>query len=424
MVKDRFQQCKHWAILSLLNFVLVSLLGVLLRYKIAFSFPQVNYKYLLNAHSHFAFAGWVSMAIFTAFVYMISEPGSTIKRTYRYQFNLGQMANFGMLISFFLQGYAAVSIGFSTLSILFSYWFAWQYGKDLTQSKLPRVVKYCARAALFFYVISSAGPFLLGYILSTKTYDNNLFHNAIYLFLHFQYNGWFTFGVLAVFFHVLHARKILFAEKKGVLAFSILFAACLPAYCLSILWTNPPIWVFLLSASAGFAQWIGVFIFIQLIYGIRKSLSKVAAGHVKTFWLLSLLAFFIKIVLQALSAIPVLGRYAFGIRPVIIAYLHLVVLGFISFFLVGYFLSEKLFRPVTGVSRAGSIIFIAGVLANEIFLLLQGIFALVGNGWSTSGIYLFIAAITIFTGLWLLLIHQFCHRRISNDLLTLVQPNR
>ena len=73
MVKDRIHQCKRWATLSLLNFVLVSLVGILLRYKIAFSLPLINYKYLLNAHSHFAFAGWVSMAIFTAFVYMLSE---------------------------------------------------------------------------------------------------------------------------------------------------------------------------------------------------------------------------------------------------------------------------------------------------------------------------------------------------------------
>lgn len=343
-----------------------------------------------------------------------------IKKTYRYQFILGQIANFGMLISFPLEGYAAVSIGFSTVSILFSYWFAWQFKKDLTQSRLPVLVKYCARAALFFYVISSAGPFLLGYILSNKIYDNNLYHNAIYLFLHFQYNGWFTFGVLTIFFQVLYSRKILFDEKKGILAFRILFTACIPAYCLSILWTNPPVWVFLFAAISGFSQWIGAFIIILLIHGIRKTLSTALAGLAKTFWLLSLLAFSIKIVLQALSAIPVLGSYAFGIRPVIIGYLHLVLLGFISFFLVGYFFSEKLFRRASGASRSGSIIFILGVFANEIFLFLQGVFALAGNGWRTSGIYLFAAAITIFTGLLLLLMHQFYHPRISNDRLSLV----
>jgi len=161
MVKGRMQLCKKWAVLSLLNFVLVSLAGVLLRYKISFSLPLLNYKYLLNAHSHFAFAGWVSMAIFTAFVYMLSEEYDIHGNTYRHQFNLGQIANFGMLISFIFQGYAALSIGFSVLSIIFSYWFAWRFSRDLKRSRLSLPVKYFASAALFFYVLSSIGPFVL-----------------------------------------------------------------------------------------------------------------------------------------------------------------------------------------------------------------------------------------------------------------------
>lgn len=420
MARDRFQQCKNWAALALLNFVLVSLAGVLLRYKIAFSLPAIDFKYLLNAHSHFAFAGWVSMAIFTAFVYLLPERDGLVKNIYRYQFNLAQVANFGMLISFILQGYAPLSISFSVLSVLFSYWFAWQYGKDLSKSKLPTLVKFCARAALFFYVISSAGPFLLGYIISHRISDSNLYHNAIYLFLHFQYNGWFSFGILAIFFQVLYSKKILFDERKAILVFKIFFVACIPAYCLSILWTNPPLWVFILAALAGLAQWIGVLIFIVLIFKIRRTFVKGLSVHVRTFWMLALLAFSIKIILQALSSIPALGQYAFGIRPVIIGYLHLVLLGFVSFFLVGFFLSEKLLRPVAGISRAGSVFFIAGVLANELFLLLEGIFAFMGRGWGNSAIYLFGAAITIFTGLTLLLVYQFRWRKFSESPLTLI----
>nr|HVY76505.1 hypothetical protein [Puia sp.] len=161
---SRFPLCRRWTILSLANFVVVSLLGVLLRYKIAFPLPVINYKYLLNAHSHFAFSGWVSMAIFTALVYMVSDQEGEIKAVYRYQFLFGQLANFGMLFSFPFEGYGTVAIIFSSLSILFSYWFAWQYRKDLYRSSLPLPVKYFAAAALLFLVISSAGPFLLGYI--------------------------------------------------------------------------------------------------------------------------------------------------------------------------------------------------------------------------------------------------------------------
>jgi hypothetical protein len=407
MIKDPVQQCKHWALLSLLNFVLVSLLGVLLRYKIAFPLPGVNYKYLLNAHSHFAFAGWVSMAIFTAFVYMLSEETGTISSRYRYQFNLAQIANFGMLLSFPFEGYAAISIGFSCLFILFSYWFAWQYWKDLAKSKLPRLVKYFAKASLFFFVLSSTGPYLLGYILSHRIYNNNLYQNSIYLFLHFQYNGWFSFGVLAIFFRFLYSGKIPFDEQKGMLFFWILFAACIPAYCLSLLWTSPPFWVFLLAALAGFAQLAGAGILVGLLLKVRKELTASLSALTNICWQLSLLAFCIKILLQALSAIPALGKFAFGIRPVIIGYLHLVMLGFISLFLVGYFLSQNLFRQANRFSKTGLAIFILGVLANEIFLLLQGIFVLTGNGWVSAGYWLFAAAIALFAGLSILFLHEF-----------------
>ncbi len=411
MVKDWFHQCRRWACLSLLNFTLLSLAGVLLRYKIAFSLTALNYKNLLNAHSHFGFAGWVSMAIFTAFVYHLSHDRGSIPKTYRYQFNLGQVANFGMLISFIFQGYAAVSIGFSCLSVLFSYWFAWQFSKDLKRSNLSLPIKYFARAALFFYVLSSIGPFLLGYILSQRIYDSSIYQNSIYLFLHFQYNGFFSFAVLAIFFQSLHSAKIQVDAKKVLLVFWLLFVACIPAYCLSVLWTNPPSWVFIVAAFAGLTQWTGVLVLLQILWTIRSGLNAAFSVHVKTFWVLSLVAFCFKILLQGLSVVPALGKYAFGIRPVIICYLHLVLLGFISFFLVGFFLSVKLFRPVSKTNSGIAIfLFITGVLANEIFLLLQAVYALAGKAWESSGSYLLGAAISIFVALSLFLAQQIKYR--------------
>jgi hypothetical protein len=405
MNEASFRQCKRWGTLSLLNFVIVSLAGVILRYKIAFSLPIINYKYLLNAHSHFAFSGWVSMAIFTAFVYMLSGPQNEIRKRYWYQFNLAQIANFGMLLSFLFQGYSPVSIGFSILFIIFSYWFAWQFWKDLARSDLPLLVKYFARFALFFFVISSIGFFLLGYVYAYSIQDNNLYHNSLYFFLHFQYNGWFSFAVLTIFFQVLYSKKIPFDEKKGLLVFKLFAGACIPAYCLSLLWANPAAWIYILAGLAAIVQLVGAVILIQLIFQVRKPLAALH-GLAKAFLLLSLVAFCIKLLLQAFSAFPFLNYYATGIRPVIIGYLHLVLLGFISFFLMGFFLTEKLFRPILGIGKAGPIIFIIGVLANEIFLLIQGLSSIMQTFWSSSGIWLFAASILVFLGLVLLLIHQ------------------
>jgi hypothetical protein len=51
---------KFWLQFSVINLLIVALLGVLMRYKIGFAFPHFNQKYLQESHSHFAFIGWIS----------------------------------------------------------------------------------------------------------------------------------------------------------------------------------------------------------------------------------------------------------------------------------------------------------------------------------------------------------------------------
>ena len=60
-----FKKFQRWALCNLFNFCLVAVLGAILRYKVAFSMPGINYNYILEAHSHFAFSGWISMAVFS-----------------------------------------------------------------------------------------------------------------------------------------------------------------------------------------------------------------------------------------------------------------------------------------------------------------------------------------------------------------------
>ena len=108
----------RWAIF---NLFIVSAAGVLLRYKILFPLPIVDHKNLLHAHSHFAFSGWVSLALFTALVQIITKHGPIRAGIYRRLFYLLLIASYGMLLTFPFMGYKAPSIVFSTLSILFSF---------------------------------------------------------------------------------------------------------------------------------------------------------------------------------------------------------------------------------------------------------------------------------------------------------------
>lgn len=407
MIGTEFEKFRRWSVLSLLNLVLVSLLGILLRYKIALPLPGLNYKFLLHAHSHFAFAGWISTALFTALLYLLSRSGGRVNKTYSYQFWLLQTASFGMLLSFPFEGYGPVSIFFSVLSIIFSWWFTWQYWKDIGITDLPPSIKRWIRAALFFFVLSGAGPFLLAYIKSHKLVSPELYYNSVYLFLHFQYNGWFSFGVLALFFFTAHYYKLPINDKKGRMFFWFLVTACVPAYCLSLLWMDPPYWVFAIAAGAACLQVAALVLFLLLVRSSWTHWSLLLPFQTKLFWGLAYLAFLIKLTLQALSVIPFLGRFAFGFRPVIIGYLHLVTLGFLSFFLVGYFIHEKLLCTGPSGWKKGWGIFISGVLLNEFLLLLQALWAINGNNLPYAPLLLLGAATIIFCGLALMFIDQF-----------------
>ena len=60
-----------WITISLINLSIVALLGVLLRSKILFSIPWIDFKFMLHAHSHFAFAGWITLCLFTLLTFEI-----------------------------------------------------------------------------------------------------------------------------------------------------------------------------------------------------------------------------------------------------------------------------------------------------------------------------------------------------------------
>jgi hypothetical protein len=400
---------RNWAGLCLLNLLIVSILGVLLRYKGALYMPFLNYQYLLNAHSHFAFTGWVTTALFTALVYILSRTGVWIRPSYRWIFRLNQLSSFGMLISFTWEGYAAVSIAFSALSVIVSYWFAFRYWRDLREAAIPLPVIVCIRFALLFLVLSSSGPYLLGYSMSHHIGNRAFYFNAIYLYLHFQYNGWFSLGVLGLLFWVLLDKALPVDQREAGWVVWLFGGACVPAYCLSLLWTAPPLWVWVTAAIAAVVQLAGLVLLAKVVWKAIGSWSGRLSRPVALLWGLCLAAFAIKILLQAGSVIPSLGRFAFSFRPVIIAYLHLVLLCFVTFFLIGFFSSQQLLNVRGSIKTTGLTAFITGVLANEFLLLLQSFLAMGSIYWSTAAYYLLGAAMCIFAGLLLLQHGKFDH---------------
>ena len=92
----------------------------------------------------------------------------------------------------------------------------------------------------------------------------------------------------------------------------------------------------------------------------------------KTLFLFVVIAFSIKLFLQLGSTIPLVSKLAFGFRPIVIAYLHLVLLAVVSVFLLAYMHTLGLMRQ-NSFSIFGMAFFVAGVFLNELVLAVQGI---------------------------------------------------
>lgn len=365
MKKFNLQQ---WVYVALFNFLLVALLGVLMRYKIAFEFPFLNQKYLQHAHSHFAFAGWVGQLIM-AFMVAVIAPLITAKRLQQYQYLIifNFLVAIGMLVSFTFSGYSLVSIIFSSGSLLVNYIFSYFFYVDLKSTE-RKVYTPWFKAALLLNVFSTIGTFVLIYVMVTRNVDQHLYLGSIYGYLHFQYNGWFLFACIGLFLNYIKAF-IEVPPSKNIFRF---FAySVIPAYGLSILWLKLswPFYVIIIAATlAQTAGWWGLFQYVKKLHFKTWPLPRI----VKNLFVFAGLAFSLKIILQLASVIPAVSQWSFGFRPIVIAYLHLVLLAFISMFLLMYTYSQQLLR-FNKTFNIGLILFTLGVVANELILGVQGV---------------------------------------------------
>lgn len=365
---------KFWLKISIINLLLVAVLGLLMRYKIGFEFPFLDQKHLQHSHSHFAFSGWISHTLMVLMIGFLEKRINITDTQFIKKYNFLLIANlicsYGMLISFILQGYGLISILFSTFSIVIACVFTYLYFKDLKLISEEDLSKNWFKASLFFNVLSSLGTFALAYMMASKNIHQNEYLSSIYFYLHFQYNGWFFFACMGLLFFFLQIKKTenTFFKKT----FWLFFVSCIPAYFLSTLWLKLPIWIYVLTLLSAIIQAFTWFKFLSILIKLKLNFLEKYPLFLRYILFFVSIALSLKFLLQLGSTIPVLSQLAFGFRPIVIAYLHLVLLAIISLFLLFYIYANELITFNKQIKK-GLIIFTIGVLLNEIILAIQGI---------------------------------------------------
>ena len=395
--------------ITVFNLLIVSFLGVIMRYKIAFYFPFLEQKHLQEAHSHFAFYGWITNAIYLFIYKILKQTISKKKLTSFYNtIIINLFASYGMLFSFLYSGYYWLSIVFSTVALFCSFYFLFIFYKNY--KNLETLSRIWFLGGLLFAVFSSLGVFNLSFMKINHHISQDLYLASTYFYLHFQYNGFFIFSCIGLLINMLENIGAKLNSSEIYLTFWLLFFSCFLGFGLSVLWLELPIWLYSMIVLSSLVQ---ILANVKILFWVRKNWMLILEKFtpLERFILIFVgVAFFAKVLLQLASTIPAISQFAFGFRNIVIAYLHLVLLMCITGFLILKLLILKIFRLkkkfVLGIK-----LFLLGVFLNELVLGINGILSIKYISLPYSQYILF--GISILIMLSLLLVFVFTKKNIS-----------
>ncbi len=391
--------------MALLNLLLAAILGALLRYAFLQEISWLKFKYFLHAHSHIAMLGWVYMALYTLLVHAFVPAERQQSRRYHWLFWLTQASVWGMLASFPVQGYGAVSIAFSTLHVVLSYVFAGWLWHDM--GKANRFSVQLVRTALVFMVISTLGVWLMGPLMTGTFRRSAFYYMAVQFFLHFQFNGWYLFGILGLFFRSLEGKGIAVASRWQYWFYSLLVVSCVLTYALAVAWSQPYLMVFVVNSLGVTLQLLALAVFFKLLWPIRNSIWQGIHGWGKALLAVAFASFVSKTLIQTAVAIPYIAQVAYTIRNYVIGFIHLMLLGAVTAFVLSYVQQQQLLTTRTLLAKTSLWLLLAGFVLSEGLLFVQGTLLWAAKGF-LPGYYegLFAVSILIPCGVALLLVGQ------------------
>ncbi|WP_339814887.1 hypothetical protein [uncultured Imperialibacter sp.] len=367
---SRFDPGK-FARFPLLYLVALSALGLLLRWQMVSPLP-ITYRYFVHAHSHTAFMGWVYNALFLLMLqhFVAKENNGKLFRGYFFALQIGVL---GMLGSFPFQGYGPVAIAFSTLHMAVTIAIAVSIFKVIRGDS--SLAASFLRWALVYELISGVGPLMLGPLSAMGLKDSSFYSLSIYFFMHFQFNGWFVLACLAMLFRLLERSGWSLADtERKWLKYTLLYTVG-PAYVMSALWTDLGDWKYLLAMATGVLQIVGVLLLLRFVWKHLKQ--NLPVPWARKCLQLGITLLTVKYFLQLAGSIPGIDSWVMANNGIIIAFIHLIFIGVVSFMLLGFYILGG-WLHLTAMSKTGISVFFGGFAITEIALAALPSISLVG----------------------------------------------
>ena len=298
---SKINEKKLW-FYPLLYGVLGALMGLVLRYAFTGSIPGFLFKNVLHSHSHVMLLGFVFNALIVLLWTRFSEEIDSIslKLYYALQICMGVL-----LVAFIIQGYAFITILFSTFHLWIGYALLIRLWKRLKGNKeILALVKF----GIIFHFISSLGPYALGPLKAMQMQDSPWYQQAIFFYLHFQYLGSFFLWTLAVLFEKC---KISFSKKQLL----VLVSSCVLLYAHSLNF----------NFNHGAIQWVGglgALLLFVLLVGLKNNFKVQKKQYQILYAVLLLMA-----LCNCIGSTSYATDLVVGNRFILIAWLHFLFLG-------------------------------------------------------------------------------------------------
>lgn len=350
------------------NLLLAALLGLLLRGAFVFPLEGMTFLYVLHGHSHVALLGWLYLLVYVLFVEAFAVQTSKEDKFYRRLFWVTQLSVIGMAVTFPFQGYAAPSIFFSTLHIICSYVFAYRLGRN--HRVVSKQQALWMKTALFFMVFSTLGVWFLGPAIGMMGKASTFFQLCIQFFLHFQFDGWFFTAFIALLLPYACPKPQ--ANNACKRWYGLWIVGVVLTYALPVSWYHTSPFLYYLNGG-------GVIVQTLVLYGLIKPLWMRYRREQPTtaYWtnglvLLAMSCMSIRLVLQILTLIEPLALALKGLRPWIVGFIHLNMLGIFTALGLWLLLQKNKIKR-NRWTKAGCCFLVLGFILTEGILGLQGL---------------------------------------------------
>lgn len=370
---------KIWISGAFILFFIASIFGIMMRLWAVDVISNIPYKYILHAHSHTALLGYGFLFLSGLFLFLL-RPKVGTGQFYKRAFTVYFIAILGMAASFLYQGYGPLSITFSTILLIITYAFIYRFlrnYKSIDTSRKNHLIPW----SLYWYMLSTAGVWALGPVTAILEREHQLYFLCIQFFLHFQFNGWFTYAIIGtlLWFSQKKTPKIRLSTR----GFWTLNLSLILTFFLSVTLVQPVPIYFLLTSIGVLLQLIAYYLILKpVLVSLNKELI------LKNWWdwilVLGILSILIKVVIQGLVSLPALAVISYTMRDFIMGFIHLITLGSVTLTGAGLLLKANIL-PRNFYSKIGWIGLSATFIATEFILFGHAVFQWIN--FDNPGIY-------------------------------------